>query len=238
MPCGDQRADLRALLVGAGDSAMFSAVRTCRTSPRPRCRGARRAAGRGAGGRRAGEHEQAARSARITPSPPAAAAACRPARPGSPDRGGRAAILPSRSITNVSGMPAEPNSRRTRRRGRAGWGSSSSSCARTPSASSRGVLVSTPSTSRPAARIFSCVRSSSGSSVSHGAHHEAQKFSTTTLPGVVGQRAGPRGRRAAAGRLPAPRPARRRCSRWSIDVSGPVARRRTPAAPRARRRRA
>ena len=34
-----------------------------------------------------------------------------------------------------------------------------------------------------------CARSSTGASFSHGPHHEAQKFSTTTLPRSCGQRA-------------------------------------------------
>ena len=40
----------------------------------------------------------------------------------------------------------------------------------------------TPTTTRPCSAYFSCSRSSTGISSLHGAHHEAQKSTTTTFP--------------------------------------------------------
>ena len=80
--------------------------------------------------------------------------------------------------------------------------------------------MSIPSTSASWRAIRSCVRWSSGISVLHGSHHEAQTFSTTTLPAwsasepVASEPSTGSALTGASTRSP-------RASRSSSEVSGP-----------------
>ena len=126
---------------------------------------------------------------------------------------------------------------------RAGSGRSACTCARSRARRRRRPCRSRRAPCRRLPASLRCARSSTGASFSHGPHHEAQKFSTTTLPRSSASERRPgaverRQRHPRAGRrrpLPACAPrSPARCRRAAPPRRRPAARRGRPPARRRR----